>query len=78
MAADLEQQVIEGLKQLSAKQQHEVVEFVQALIHKTQSRPTLWDKIDTQARRVPAEAWEKIPSDGAEQHDHYLYGSPKK
>lgn len=27
---------------------------------------------------IPEEEWEKLPTDGAENHDHYLYGAPKK
>ena len=78
MAVDVEQQVIEGLRQLSVEQQHEVADFVLALIHNPQAGSTLWDKIDTRTQQVPLEAWEKVPTDGAEQHDHFLYGSPKK
>jgi hypothetical protein len=26
---------------------------------------------------VPAEEWNKLPHDGAINHDHYLYGAPK-
>lgn len=26
---------------------------------------------------VPAEEWDKLPHDGAINHDHYLYGAPK-
>ncbi len=29
-------------------------------------------------RDIPAEEWQKLPTDGAENHDHYLYGAPKK
>ena len=29
-------------------------------------------------RDIPAEEWDKLPTDGAENHDHYLYGAPKK
>lgn len=29
-------------------------------------------------RNVPAEAMAALPTDGASQHDHYIYGSPKK
>ena len=29
-------------------------------------------------RDIPESEWEKLPVDGAEEHDHYLYGSPKK
>ena len=27
---------------------------------------------------VPMEVFERLPKDGASEHDHYLYGSPKK
>jgi hypothetical protein len=27
--------------------------------------------------QVPAEEWDKLPHDGAINHDHYLYGAPK-
>ena len=30
------------------------------------------------AKDIPAEELEKLPTDGAFNHDHYLYGSPKK
>ena len=26
---------------------------------------------------VPTEEWDKLPHDGAINHDHYLYGAPK-
>ncbi|HEX8465987.1 MAG TPA: hypothetical protein VF627_15340 [Abditibacterium sp.] len=27
---------------------------------------------------IPEEELAKLPTDGAEEHDHYLYGSPKR
>lgn len=27
---------------------------------------------------IPDEVWETLPTDLAYQHDHYLYGTPKK
>jgi hypothetical protein len=39
---------------------------------------SIWDVIDAVMRRVPEEVLNNLPADGAEQHDHYLYGSPKK
>ena len=27
---------------------------------------------------VPDEEWDKLPTDLAEQHDHYIYGTPKR
>ena len=30
------------------------------------------------AGAVPLKEWQKIPADLSHQHDHYLYGSPKR
>ncbi len=38
----------------------------------------IWDEFAEIAAGVPAEAWAKLPIDGAEQHDHYIYGTPKR
>ena len=27
---------------------------------------------------IPEEEFLKLPADGAEQHDHYIYGTPKR
>ncbi len=27
---------------------------------------------------MPAEVFDRLPTDGASEHDHYLYGSPKR
>ena len=27
---------------------------------------------------IPEEAWDKVPTDLATQHDHYIYGTPKR
>jgi hypothetical protein len=37
-----------------------------------------WEIVEEISSQVPLEEWEKLPSDGAEHHDHYLYGSPKR
>lgn len=42
------------------------------------SRKTIWEKMRESTDRIPAEEWEKMPTDGASQHDHYLYGTPKR
>ncbi|MCE2674023.1 MAG: hypothetical protein LW635_10550, partial [Microcystis sp. 53598_E5] len=34
--------------------------------------------VDRLNLNFPEEELEPLPSDGAEEHDHYLYGSPKK
>jgi Arc/MetJ-type ribon-helix-helix transcriptional regulator len=38
----------------------------------------IWEVAADIRNSVPAEEWEKLPADGAEQHDHYIYGTPKR
>ena len=42
------------------------------------SARSLWDEILEIVEGVPEEVWETIPKDGAAEHDHYLYGVPKR
>ncbi|MCY7277038.1 MAG: hypothetical protein LH702_25750 [Phormidesmis sp. CAN_BIN44] len=69
------------LKLLPKEQQKEVLEFVHALVQKTQpeeQKQTIWEKMHELAAKVPDEVWAKVPTDGSYQHDHYLYGTPKR
>jgi len=36
------------------------------------------ERIAALARALPPEVLDKFPSDGASQHDHYIYGTPKR
>ena len=36
------------------------------------------DIVLSRMRRVPPEVMASMPKDGASQHDHYIYGWPKK
>lgn len=38
----------------------------------------LWEQILALTRDLPPEAFDGMPADGASQHDHYIYGSPKR
>ncbi len=78
MLSNSENMIIRELRMLPPEQQDQVIEFIQKLIKKTVRHETIWDKIDKHTGSVPAERWKNIPADGAEQHDHYLYGTPKK
>ena len=44
---------------------------------KLESRP-IWDVILDNMKDVRAEEFAKLPKDGASEHDHYLYGHPKR
>ena len=38
----------------------------------------IWEVVDELRKSVPPEEFAKLPKDGAEQLDHYIYGSPKR
>jgi hypothetical protein len=38
----------------------------------------IWEVAAEIRQSVPKEEWAKLPPDGAAQHDHYLYGTPKR
>ena len=38
----------------------------------------IWEVADELRKSVPPEEWAKVPVDGAAQHDHYIYGTPKR
>jgi len=42
------------------------------------SAPPIWEAIREIMGTVPREEFEQLPTDGAEQHDHYVYGTPKR
>ena len=42
------------------------------------ARPSLAEQITARARDLPQEVLDRLPTDGAAQHDHYLYGTPKR
>ena len=41
-------------------------------------RPSLAERISALARDLPQDLLDQLPTDGAAQHDHYLYGTPKR
>jgi Arc/MetJ-type ribon-helix-helix transcriptional regulator len=38
----------------------------------------IWERILERNAAIPDDEWDKLPVDGAEQHDHYIYGAPKR
>jgi antitoxin component of MazEF toxin-antitoxin module len=41
-------------------------------------RVPIWERILALTADAPPEELAKPPTDGASQHDHYLYGTPKR
>jgi Arc/MetJ-type ribon-helix-helix transcriptional regulator len=43
-----------------------------------QARKPIWERILERSAAIPDEEWDKLPVDGAEHHDHYIYGTRKR
>jgi Arc/MetJ-type ribon-helix-helix transcriptional regulator len=44
----------------------------------TPPRKPLWEVFQEIAASIPDHVWESMPADGSKQHDHYIYGTPKR
>jgi Arc/MetJ-type ribon-helix-helix transcriptional regulator len=44
----------------------------------TEARKPIWEVFEEITASIPEEEWARLPADGAEQHDHYIYGTPKR
>ena len=44
----------------------------------TSTHPHIFEIAADLRTSIPEEEWAKLPVDGAEQHDHYIYGTPKR
>ena len=84
MSANLEQAILKKLQALPDGKQHEVLALVESLLEKEQTEPAestgrpISEIFEELSSQIPLEEWAELPQDGAEQHDHYLYGSPKR
>ncbi len=74
----IQQAVIEQLALLSLESQQKVLAYAEELAQPKTDGQSLWETIQECAKDVPPEAWEEVPPDGALNHDHYLYGAPKR
>ena len=73
----------ERLSKLTPDDQKEVLKFLESIEAGAAGASGsglagLWKEIDEIVSAVPEDAWSDVPTDGAANHDHYLYGSPKR
>jgi hypothetical protein len=84
MTANLENTIQEKIKALPPEKQQRLLSMVEEMLLEDEATPDrdgvrpLWEIAEEISSKVPPEEWGKLPTDGAEQHDHYLYGSPKR
>jgi hypothetical protein len=38
----------------------------------------VWELFEAASLEIPAEEVDRLPTDGSLQHDHYIYGTPKR
>ncbi len=80
-ALTLCQVIQKKVQALPPDKQQSVLDFVEFLIQKTEPQhpqKSLWQVMDEASDGIPAEERDNMPSDGSYQHDHYLYGTPKR
>lgn len=80
MSIDLQQAIQEQVRVLSEAEMQRVFDFIQHLRKAKITMPAkpISAMFDDLSSEIPFEEWNELPSDGAENHDHYLYGAPKK
>ena len=75
---NIQHAVVEKLALLSLDKQKEALAFIEELATAKTTGAKLWDMIQECTKDVPPEAWNEVPPDGGLNHDHYLYGAPKR
>ena len=66
--------LLQGLKQDQTQAKQAVASPARA----APKHKPIWEEFEEITASIPHEEWAKLPVDGAEQHDHYIYGTPKR
>ena len=79
-AMTAKEQLLQEIEQAPESLVQSCLELIRS--HKTpapspQNNKPIWEIADEIIATIPEESFDQIPPDGAEQHDHYLYGTPK-
>lgn len=64
-----------GILELVALAKKELTEVTGNNIREDQS---IWEVINDLGQGIPEEELPHLPEDGAAEHDHYIYGTPKR
>jgi hypothetical protein len=63
------------IRYMAREQQEQVLAYVESLLPPPK---TMLEIVKDIQESIPQDVLDKLPTDGAENHDHYLYGAPKK
>lgn len=78
MQTEITQTLLEKVSTLPFEQQQKVLEFVEKLEKRATPLQRIGQIIDENLKKIPQEILKKLPTDGSENLEHYLYGAPKK
>ena len=82
MSSDLEQEIQRKVRALPEAKQLDVLTLIEECLREAEAdpsdKPPIWEIFEGLSKQVALEEWSKFPVDGAEQHDHYLYGASKR
>lgn len=79
--ASLDDAMAEAAAMLVDRLEHEQAEAKPPVTNQAEAVPAhkpIWEVVDDLRKSIPPEEFAKLPKDGAEQLDHYLYGSPSR
>jgi hypothetical protein len=68
-------------KQLQGRQSENhtrISKAEQAIEHPENLEHSIWDNFSDFTEDIPEDILAQLPTDGAEQHDRYIYGTPKR
>jgi hypothetical protein len=84
MSANSEQAILEKIQALPDNKRQEVLALVDEMLKENHETPPqknvrpIWEIIEEINSQAPPGTWDDVPTDGSINHDHYLYGAPKK
>lgn len=80
MQTEIADAIFEKIKGLPVGDQKEILQIVEQKLSASQERNArpIWELIAEMSAEIPDEIWAELPTDGSINHDHYLYGAPKK
>jgi hypothetical protein len=70
--------MIDKLVREYGQRQHQQPAAAQLSPQSAPAQKPIWERILERSAAIPDEEWARLPVGGAEQHDHYIYGTPKR
>lgn len=76
MQSDIADTIYRRVKSMPIEKQREILRQMDEVGDEVPR--TIWQRIRARSARISEKTWAEMPTDGSKQHDHHLYGTPKK